>query len=547
MRNLRFMTSLIVSCVFVGFACTSKENPKFSSADSSISIPGSSKKLAQALTININQDPQSLDPRKARVLNDVNIVKMLMDGLMRTSFDGEVTLALANKVTASEDQLTYTISLKPSKWSNGATVTAHDFIYSWKKALSPSFPSDNASLLYAIKNGALVKQGRIPASMLGLHILDETTFVVELERPTPYFLELLTNPVFFAVHAETDKENPDWALSPETYVGCGPFKLSSWKHADSLEVVKNDKYWDAGSVRLKKISMVMVTPETGLSMYQNQELDWEGSPLSTLPLDSIPTLNKEGKLKNQDILATTFIRTNVLSAPFNSPSVRKAFALTINKEALIDHVLFGNADYASGIVPNILGSKQKESYDEASIAKAKDLLSQAIANKEISKENLNKIKLSFLSSHKNSRICQAIQEDWKNNLGIDVELEPLEANVYFSKVSHQDFQLSLGSWFADFRDPINFLEIFKTKDVGTNNTNWENHDYYAKLENSYTLKNPEERKEALQECEKILMEEMPVIPIWHGKLQYVRNDKVKNVVLSETGGIDFKWAYLERR
>jgi oligopeptide transport system substrate-binding protein len=546
MKKLKFALAMVVTCLLLAIGCKSQDNTSFQTKDPSSTSLSSATKVVQNIRINITGEPQTLDPRKARSLNDLNVIKMLMEGLTRMNYDNQPELALAEKYSISEDQKTYTFTLKKTKWSNGDPVTSHDFIYSWKKILSPTFPADNANLLYVIKNGSLIKEGKLPLSMLGVQAVDDSTLVVHLEHPVSFFLEALASPTFYPIHTQTDKENPHWAENAETYISCGPFKLSEWKHSDFISVIKNDKYWDINSVKLKKIDMVMVSPETGFNMYQKNELDWEGSPLSNLPLDALDQLKGNKELKTQSYLVTSFIRTNTNKSPFNSVEVRKAFAIAMDRHSIIDHILNGYPAYASGLVPTALGLRDSEYFEDGNVEEAKQLLDTALAESLISNDDLSDITLSFISNEKNYRICQVIQEQWKKAFDINVKLEPLEGKVYFSRVSKQDFQLALGSWVADFRDPINFLEIFKTRELGTNNTNWENNDYLTKLEQSYESTDAETRKGLLKECEEILIKEMPIIPIWHGNMHYIRNEKVKNVIVSETGGIDFKWAFMDK-
>ncbi|MBM3192312.1 MAG: peptide ABC transporter substrate-binding protein, partial [Chlamydiae bacterium] len=356
-----------------------------------------------------------------------------------------------------------------------------------------------------------------------------------------------TTPIFFPIPAKVEKNDMHWAEHAETYVGCGPFKLSHWQHSNSMEAVKNDLYWDARNVKLKTLSMVMVTPETGLNMYENGELDWEGSPLSNIPLDAIESLKNQEALHTQSFLLTSFLRTNTAQAPLNSLKVRKALAIALDRKALIEHVLQGNGQYASGLVPPSLKLQSEPYFEDNKLEEAKELLAKALEEKEVTEEALSHITLSFLSNEKNYRICQALQEQWKKALGLDIQLEAVEGKIFFSRVSRQDFQLALGSWVADFRDPINFLEVFRTKDVGTNNTAWENSTYFTKLEKSYNAASSEERLTLLKECEAILVEEVPIIPIWHGTMLYVKNDGIKNVVVSDSGNIDFKWAFIDKK
>lgn len=539
MRIFKFPTALLATFSILLSSCAQ------SSKDHSKSM---SRKIAdQTLRINICTEPGTLDPRKARGLNDQNVIKMLQDGLTRVNSEGIAKAALAEKtIKISEDQKTYTFTIKETKWSNGDCLTSHDFANSWKKTLAPSFPSPYAYLLYAIKNAKNVKEGKVPASMLGIQTPDDKTLVVHLEQPVPYFLELLATPVFFPVPSNLDSTTPNWCDHAETYVSCGPFQMKEWKHASELALVKNLSYWDAGAVKLQKILMFMVPSETGFNMYKNNEIDWDGSPLSTIPLDAMESLTSSGELKTQSILSTTFLRTNVEKAPFTSQKVRKAFAYALDRNSIIQNILLGHCDYASGLVPKIMGLRDKEYFVDVNKAEASSILETALKEGEISKKELDKVKLTFISREKSFRLAQILKEQLREAFNIEVELEPLEAQVYFSRISSKDYQMTLSSWEADFRDPVNFLEVFKTKEIGTNNTNWQSDSYVEKLQQSYEAKDPSERKSLLQACEQILINEMPIIPLFHGKMHYVKNEKVKNVVLSESGGIDFKWAFIDK-
>ena len=505
----------------------------------------SQNKNSKSIQINITAEPSSLDPRKARSLNDLNVIKMLMEGLTRIDYTNLPVFSLASSIEVSEDKKMYIFELKEAFWSSGDKITASDFIYSWTSSLSPSFPSDNASSLYVIKNGEKIKKGFLDMTDLGVSAPNEKTLVIELEKPTPYFLELLASPIFYPINKKIDQGNPHWAEESQSYVGCGPFMIESWKHHNTLCVKKNPKYWDYQKISLDKITMVMVAPETGFSMFQAKELDWDGSPFSTLPLDSLPTLKEKKELHSQRFLITSFLRANTTKAPFSSVSFRKALSFALNRKEIIDHILLGNSFYASGLVPSCLSLREKEYFSDNDVCVAKSLLDASLTEGAY-QEDLPEIKLSFLSNDKNYRICQAMQEQWRKNLGLKVILEPIESKLFFSRVSRKEYELCLGSWVADFRDPINFLEVFRTKDIGTNNTGWENSAYLIDLEKACKTTDEEERKHLLQECEKILIAEMPIIPLCHGSMNYVKKQELKNVILSDTGSIDFRKAFIEK-
>lgn len=508
--------------------------------------PTPCKSHAKALKINITTEPHTLDPRKARSLNDQNILKMFMEGLTRLGPESDVRLALCEKYSVSEDKKTYTFHLRNAKWSNNSSITADDFVYTWKKTLSPNFPSGQANLLYVIKNAEKVKKGLLPSSMLGVKAIGTKTLVVELENPTPYFMQLLSAPCFFPICSSVDKENPSWFESATTYISSGPFKLAQWHHNDQILAEKNTRYWDFSSVKLKNILMVMVDNETGLKMFENKELDWEGSPLSTLPLDALASLKSVGQVFSKPILGTSFLRLNVAKGPLKSFNFRKALMLALNRKEIVEHIYYGESKVATGFVPSSLELQKEPFFKDGNITEAKNYLAKALANNEVSREDLKNLSFSYIRKEKNHRLSQLIQDQWKKALDLEIKLTPIEAKVYFDKVRKQDYEIAFSSWEADFSDAINFLEVFRKKETVTNNTNWENTNYKKYLDQSYKTTDEKKRLDYLQQAEKVLIEEAPIIPIAHYAMAYVKHPKVKNVVLSDAGSIDFKWAFIDK-
>jgi oligopeptide transport system substrate-binding protein len=501
----------------------------------------SSSSISSTVSLNIVSEPASLDPRKARSLNDLNIIKMCLEGLTRSSFDLKPTLALAESITASDDLMSYKIILKNAYWSDGEKISSKDFVASWKSALSPNYPSDYAFLLYAIKNAERIKKGEIDAEQLGVVCHDDRSLTIFLQRPTKKFLELVSHPIWFPIPSHIEEKNSRWSESSTSYLSSGPFAFSQWKHGNMIVLKKNPYYWDAEKVELDCIKLHMVSAETGFSMFLAGELNWDGSPFSTLPLDALASLKKENRLLSEDFLISYFLRTNTSHPLLSSKNLRKALALSLHRKDIIEHVMMGNGVYASSLVPSYLFHKKQELFLDNNPQKAKEYLKLALEEDGLSVQDLNNLKLTFFSTEKSFRICQALQEQWRENLGILVELEPLEGKLFFSSISRKNYQIALGSWVADLRDPISFLEIFRNKSIGTNNTNWENLDFALTLDKSYYEINDQKRISLLQNCEKLLIEDMPIIPICFGKMTYVKSHSLKDVIISDTGSIDFKW------
>ncbi len=514
----------------------------FASCQKSPEVPN------RSIRINIATDPQTLDPRKARDLTTITLMRMFFEGLTRISREGDVELALADSVERSEDGLRYTFHLKESFWSNGEMLTADDFAASWKSLLDPSFPSDVAYQLFPIKNGRRAKLGEVALAQVGIETPHARTIVVELEEPIPYFLEVLSLSSYFPIPSKTAAANPEWALDPTTYVANGPFLPEIWKHSDLLHVKKNPRYWQADQVKLESMDLFMVSGDTEMRMFEEGKLDWAGSPLSTIPIDAVAALKNEKKLHVSPLSGTYFFRVNTAleiqgkKNPLSNSSFRKALAAAMDRNGIAEHILQGGQKAARSLVPLEMGLSEEGYFADGGKEQAAALLEEALKNLECRREELAPITLSYSSSERNAAIAQAVQKQWEGTLGVQVLLEAVEPKMYYKRLSQKEYQLAAGSWTADYNDPINFLEVFKYKDSGTNNTNWENPKYVELLNQSALCRDSEERKRILGQAEQILMDQMPLIPVFHFALNYLERDGVEGVALSPIGQIDFRWA-----
>ncbi|MEI6242718.1 MAG: peptide ABC transporter substrate-binding protein [Chlamydiota bacterium] len=486
------------------------------------------------LRINLGSEPQSLDPRKVRDINSISLASSLFEGLFRISSTGVPVLGLAEKVETLENGTKYLFHLRRTYWSDGKALTAYDFAYSWKAALEPSFGAPFTSFLYVVKNAKQIKEGKLSTSYLGVCVKDPYTLEVELEHPVANFFELLAIPIFFPVPKHIVEKFPSWAENTSHYVCCGPFFLQKWKHQDSLLLKKNLTYWEASSVRLLEIQCFMVSASTEYAMFESQELDWAGSPFSTLPIEILQKAKEENLLHIEPFLGTYFVRVNLQSNKC-SPSVRNALYTSIDREGLVKHILQGNQAPAQGLIPPSMRVSEKN-----------ELCSRCI---EGLKESLLQIQqpltLLYVNEQRSHLVAQSLQEGWKERLHVPIQLEAVERKVFYDRVSKGQYELAMGSWIADFNDPMNFLEVFKYKDNGMNQTFWENAEYIDLLNAAELCKDENVRSVILQKAHLILMEEKPILPLYHPTLNYLKRKKVRNVYVSSLGRIDFKWAYIE--
>lgn len=488
--------------------------------------------------------PETLDPRKGRSLIASTTGRMFFEGLMRQNENGDLSGAVATAVTTSPDGLTYTFQLRPCLWSNGDPVTAGDFEYAWKKVLSPEFPAPYASFFYVIRGAKDAKAGKIPASTVGVVATDDHTLTVTLEAPSPQFLQTVTFPAFFPVNKRWDIKTPNWADGgPSTFVGNGPFVFFN-RGGDELVAMKSKTYWDANHVKLDGIVLVVQDENTALQLFQSGQLDWVGSPLGEIPSDAIPTLKQYAAFHARDAAGTGFFRFNTSKEPFCNEKLRRAFSFAIDRRAIVDGILQAGQQPATTLVPSTW-TGQASLFMDAAQGEAKRLLQEGLAEMHKDLDTLPSITMMYANTERNHRIAQAIQQQWQETLGLSIALRRLETKVLLDSLKRGDYEMSLGSWFADALDPANFLEVFRSSHNGTNNTGWEDSHFASILDSSAVEGDPVKRLNQLKEAEVCLIERMPIAPIFRFSFVYLSHPRVKDVRLSELGYCDFRDAYLE--
>jgi len=506
----------------------------------------------QVLNININSEPPSLNPGLASDSTSGSVLNQIFEGLTTPNAEGGVDLAAAEDVVISDDQLTYTFKLRDAKWSNGDAVTAADFEYAWKWALDPVNASSYSYQLYYIKGAQSYNEGTGSVEDVAVKAIDDKTLEVTLNNPTPYFLELTAFYTYYPVNSKIAAENPEWAFnSGESYVSNGPFKLTTWNHSSDIVLEKNEHYWDVENVKLDTINMAMINdPNTELSMYDNGELHWAGSPTGSLPTDSLKALEANGTLNNQEYAGIYNYKFNTKAEPTNNENIRKALTLAIDRQSLIDNVVLGYQKPAFGIVPpSLYGDAAGEDYGyfaDNDVEKAKEYLAAGLQELGYaSASELPTIKISYNTQESHAKIAQAIQAMWTDNLGINVELSNSEWAVYLEEVQAGNYQVARMGWSADFNDPINFLEMYYSADGGNNDTGWESAEYQALLDQAATETDAEKRKDLLMQAEAVFMDDMAVAPIYFNTMNWLKAENLKGEILTPLSSIYFKTAYFE--
>src|SRR5699024_2818079 len=441
----------------------------------------------QEFNINIKTEPPSLHPGKATDSTSSAVLDQVFEGLTRINQDtDEPEEAMAEDIDISDDELTYTFTIRDdAEWSNGDPVTAGDFEYAWKWQLDPDHAdTDYAYQLYPIKGAEDAKENDGDMDDIGIEAEDDDTLVVELEEPTEYFLDVTAFYTLYPINEDVAEDNEDWdADAGEDYVTNGPFTFEEWDHKDQIVLEKNEDYWDADTVNLETVNMEMVDDEsTELQMFENDDLDWAGNPTGGLPLASIQTLKDEGDLELSDLSGVYYYSFNHEEEPFDNENIRKAFALSIDREAMVENITQTEEKPATALVPPAIFEENEEGYfEDNDVDKAKEYLEKGLD--EIGEDELDTVKVSYNTDEGHEAMAQAVQDMWKENLGVDVELNNEEWNVFLDSLSNGDYQIGRMGWNADFNDAVNFLEIFETTG-GNNYTNWEDEDYQDLLKES---------------------------------------------------------------
>ncbi|HWR45304.1 peptide ABC transporter substrate-binding protein [Sporomusa sp.] len=501
----------------------------------------------QVLRYALEAEPSTLDPAKSTGIPESLVEVQVFEGLTRLDAKDQPAPGVAEKWDVSADGMKYVFYLRPNaKWSNGEPVTAQDFEFAWKRALNPEFASENAYMLFPVKNAQAYNEKKVTVDQVGVKAVNATTLEVTLEKPTAYFLSLTAFHAFYPVNQKTVTANPDkWALEVNALIGNGPFKISNWVHSGKIEFVKNDQYWDAAAVKLTKMEWpISDSQATRLAMLENNQVDMMVEP----PVVEHDRLTQAGLLKISPYLGIYYYVFNTQKAPFDNAKVRKALALAVNREALVKNVIKGGkkpayAWVAPGLVNPATGKDFREeggNYTTEDIAQAKKLLAEAGYPDG---NGLPPVTLLFNTSEMHKSIAEAIQEMWKQNLGVTVSLTNQESKVFLESRQQGEYQIARASWVGDYADPMTFIDVFKDP---TNNAKYNNPAYNRLVEQAQSTNDQKVRMQAMHDAEKVLFDDAVIIPIYYTTQPFVAKPYVKGYFWSVLGLADFKSAYIEK-
>jgi oligopeptide transport system substrate-binding protein len=496
-------------------------------------VPDADEGVAQGILLYGNgAEPKTLDPQRATGVTENHIISALLEGLItyHPTDDNLPEPGMAERWEANEDASVWTFHIRDNAlWSNGDPVTAADFVYSYKRMLNPDFPGEYSQMLFQLKNGEAYKSGEIDDfAEVGVAALDDKTLRIELVGPTPYFLNMLKHYSWFPVHPATIEAHGgpfdmsgEWTLQ-ENYVGNGPFVMAEWRPNQYIRVAKSPTYWDRDFMQLNEIYFYPVEDDnTEKRMFDSGLLHISG----TVPTNDIPVLKKTRPdiIHIDPYLGTYFYRFNVTRPPMDNPLVRKALAYAIDRQAIVDKVTLGGQSPAYAYVPAGFNGYPSPKVLDHDPEKARALLAEAGYP---GGEGFPELYLLFNTSEGHRKIAEAVVAMWNDTLGINMQLENKEWKVYLDAQTLLDYDVSRSAWIGDYMDPITFLEMF-TSGNGNNDTGWSNARYDELINAGFRSKTEEEHFGYLLEAESILLDELPIAPVyWYTRI-YLMDPRVK--------------------
>lgn len=463
-------------------------------------------------------EPLSLDPHQASGTWENNIIGDMFIGLFTENAAGEPVPGMAESWTTSEDGKTWTFTLRQASWSDGVPVTADDFVFSFRRILNPDTLAQYASLLFAIKNAESVNRGEMAVEDLGVRAIDDQTLEITLEYPAPYLPGLLTHYTSMPVPAHIVKQKGSAWIKPENIEVNGPYKLVEWRTNDYIHSVKNPLFYDAENVCL---SDVFYYPTVDNNSAERQVREGRLDLNTDFPGQKLEFLNKQlpGYVRVHPYLGTTYFSLYTPKPPFNDKRVRNALGMALDRDFMTAEILkSGQIPAYSLVPPGVANYPNGASVTWAGLSleerreKARELLMEA----GFGPDNPLTFEYIYRNTRDNPRVAPAVQADW-NDIApwVHVTITGTETQILYANLRAGEFEVSDGGWIADYNDAQNFLYLMETKTGQMNYSKYSNPEYDDLVDRSNKELDVDKRAALMQKAEQIMLDDMPIIPMWY--------------------------------
>ena len=518
--------AVVIAALITGACGGSSENAGVPDQTRQIGGPSGTELAAvQVIHIGNGAEPQTLDPHRAEGVPASNLLRNLFEGLTLEAANGDVIPGAAQSWDISDDGLVYTFHLRvDGRWSNGDPVTAADFEYGLRRSVDPNTLSHYASILGPIKNAEDIILGQLPPSSLGVEAVDELTLVIRLNGPTPYLPGLLNHNVAYAVHAGNVQEHGSRFARPGNLVGNGAYILDEWVVQDHIKLIRNSNYRDDANSHIEEAYFYPTeNQDAELKRFRAGEFDIT----ELVPYQQLDWIreNLGDDLVIAPYLGSYYFGYNVTRPPFkDNPSLRKALSMAIDREIITERITGAGEIPAYGWVPPVAGY-QGELLEWATWSQEKrNAEAQRLyAEAGYSRDSPLRTEILYNTNDNHKRLCVAIASMWKQTLGVEATLVNQEWKVFLeTRRRKETTEVFRAGWIGDYNDAFTFTQLMYSKNE-MNHSGYANTDYDEKLEHAATQSNPQDRAKIMAQSERILLEDMPVIPVYY----YVSKHLVK--------------------
>ncbi|ASL79076.1 peptide ABC transporter substrate-binding protein [Lactiplantibacillus plantarum] len=517
-------------------------------------------KYASSQVLNLSY-PSSLDSIDISNMSGYGSTGNIFESLYRLGKNGSITPGLAKSTKVSKDGKTYTFTIRNAKWSDGSKITAQDFVYSWKRTVTPATKSQYAYLFSGVKNADEIVAGKKSPSTLGVKAQGEHTFIVTLDKPITYFKKLMTYPLFGPISEKAVKKwGNKYATKAQYMLYSGPFKLTGWTGTNnSWQFVKNNQYWDKKAVHLQKINYtVNESTTTTLNLFQEKKLD-----LAQLASEQVKNMKSSSDYTTYPYSITAFLVYNfqdsnaTIKKALNNAKIRQAISLSINRKTLVKNVIGDASTVSKTFVPQDLVKDAKTGKDFADESTVKNstsynkALAQKLWKQGLKETGIKKLSIQLLASNDepNKPISQYLKSALEKNLdGLTVNLSNIPSKVASSRAQSGDFDLYLSGWGADFNDPISHLQIM-TNNSGYNYGKYNSSTYNALVNKAQNqdANDTSARWQDMINAEKTIMKDQGITPLYQTVYSYLQNPKVKGIIHNTAGTQwNYKYAYIAK-
>ena len=517
---------------------------------------GDKHRDGKAIYINVGSEPRSIDPALNNAVDGSIYIQHAFEGLATRDKNNKIIGGVAESWDISEDGLTYIFHIRENaKWSDGQKITADDFVYAWRRAVDPLTAADYAYQYEPVLNAMDINAGKKPLESLGVKAIDENTLEVKLATPTAYFIELAAFPTFYPIRNDIiEKYGDDWTLSPDTYIGNGPFVLTERRTDDRLVMEKNTNYWNADSIIPQRLVFVLMQNQTAaMAGIKEGSIHFANDP----PSSDIDNLKNEGLIHIAPYIGTYYYCLNWTNKILKDVRIRKALALAIDRNYIVKEVTKAGQIPAAAWVPNGINDMEdaegdfrkvggdyysvKEEDFQKNIEEAKRLLAEAGYP-----DGKGMPIIEFKSnSGAHIQIFEAVQQMWKEYLNIDSTVSQEEWATFQDTRQNKEFVVARHGWIGDYNDPMTFLGVFLSYSA-QNDGGYSNRDYDNNLKIAMSTIDQKVRMEAMHKAEDVLMGDMGLIPIYFYTNPIMVSKKLKGVVYDPLGWHKFLYAELEK-